>query len=508
MRAMPNFRPSLFSSLQFRLAVGFVLALALALALIGVAAGVVADKQTKQFERDRDSAQVERVRQLISDYHARRQNWRYDPAGLQEIVARAGPVSGAHIRVYDAKGALIADSHAYIPSASVGRDGKDSSQRKHNLKKFPVFRDGQQVGAFTVSNTNLPGPESRGPAPADPVASRISGVVNRSLLWAGIGAAALGTLLVWLLSRRTLAPLQNLGAAARRLGRGDLSQRAETTGPTEIRELAHSFNVMAEGLEEAERQRRNLTADVAHELRTPLSNIQGYLEAIKDGLVDPTPETIDTIHEQALHLSRLVEDLRLLAQVEAGALQLQLSPTDMQELLQSSVEAVRPRADAKKIDLSLDAEPSLPTVDLDATRISQVIGNLLENAITHTPEGGRVTVSARALRQAQDEREVVEVNEREIVDVDEREAIEIAVADTGPGIAPEEMSRIFDRFYRADPSRDRSTGGAGLGLTIARRLVEAHGGAIEAESELERGSRFTLRLPIGQTNLSANNESP
>ena len=292
----------------------------------------------------------------------------------------------------------------------------------------------------------------------------------------------MGTLLVWLMSRRTLKPLQNLGVAARRLGRGDLSQRADTAGPTEIRELAQSFNVMAEGLEEAERQRRNLTADVAHELRTPLSNIQGYLEAIRDGLVDPTPETIDTIHGQALHLSRLVEDLRLLAQVEAGSLHLQLSAARVEELLQSSVEAVRPRAEAKGIDLSLDVEPSAPTAELDATRVSQVIGNLLENAITHTPEGGKVTVSARVLRLAQDERETVEVT----------------VSDTGAGIAPEDLPRVFDRFYRADPSRDRSTGGAGLGLTIARRLVEAHGGTIVVESALGEGSRFTVRLPTAQ----------
>ena len=476
MRAMPNFRSGLFSSLQFRLALGFMLALAVALALIGIAAGVVADSQTKRFERDRDSAQVERVRQLISDYHARRQNWRYDPAGLQEIIERAGPVSGFHIRVYNAQGVLIADSHAHH-SPTLDEEGeKGWPQRKHNLKKFPVFQDGLQVGAFTVSNTNLPGFESRAPALADPVASRISGVVNRSLLWAGISAGVLGILLVWLLSRRTLAPLQSLGAAARRLGRGDLSQRAETSGPTEIRELAHSFNIMAQGLEEAERQRRNLTADVAHELRTPLSNIQGYLEAIKDGLVDPTPETIDTIHEQALHLSRLVEDLRLLAQVEAGALQLQLSPTRLEELLQSSVEAVRPRADAKGVSLSLDVDAFLPILEMDATRISQVIGNLLENAITHTPEGGRVSVLAR----------------------DSAGAVEVTVSDTGAGIASEDLPRLFDRFYRADPSRDRSTGGAGLGLTIARRLVEAHSGTIEVESELEQGSRFTIRLPTAQ----------
>ncbi len=477
MRVMPDFRSGLFSSLQFRLALGFVLALGLALALIGAAAGVVAGKQTERFERDRGLAQEARVRQFVSNYYAGQQAWARGDPGLQESLERTARVVGSRIVVYDSAGIVIADSHPSPLTASMNKGQEGKGRFGKDARKFPVFYGEREVGAFTVSSTG-PGESDI----SDPTAARISSVVNRSLFWAGIGAAALGTLLVWLLSRRTLAPLQNLGAAARRLGRGDLSQRAETTGPTEIRELAYSFNVMAEGLEEAERQRRNLTADVAHELRTPLSNIQGYLEAIKDGLIDPTPETIETIHGQALHLSRLVEDLRVLAQVESGALQLQLSQVQIGELLQSSVEAVRPRADTKRIDLSLDTQLSLPTVDMDSTRISQVIGNLLENAITHTPEDGRVMVSARTIRQAQDE----------------GQALEVTVADTGPGIAPEELTRIFDRFYRADPSRDRSTGGVGLGLTIARRLAEAHGGTIEVESELGQGSRFTMRLPTAQ----------
>ena len=319
-------------------------------------------------------------------------------------------------------------------------------------------------------------PEDPQFALTDPEASRISDLVSRYLLWAGIGASALGTALVWILARRTLAPLQKLGETARRLGRGDLSQRAETAGPAEIRQLADSFNAMAAELEEAERHRRSLTADIAHELRTPTSNIQGYLEAIKDGLFQPSPETIDTIYEQALLLSRLVEDLRLLAQVDAGELLLQRTQTRVGELLQSGVEALRPRAEAKGVALSVEMDPSLPALDLDAARIAQVVGNLLDNAVTHTPEGGRVTVSAHAAANA----------------------VEVEVADTGPGIAPEDLPRLFDRFYRADPSRSRTTGGTGLGLTIARRLVEAHGGSIEAESVVGQGSRFIIRLPTGQ----------
>ena len=470
---MRNFPSDLFSSLQFRLALGFIFALAVALLLIALAGSVVADRQADRFQRDRDSAQVARVRQFVSNYYATEHELNGASPGLQEFLERAGPVSGVRIAVFDRSGALIADSHTGLPPSLIEGDDRKRWKRKDEIQRFPLFRDGNQIGAFTVSDTDVPAPGPGGPVQANPVAGRISDEVKRSLFWAGIGAAALGTVLVWLLSRRTLAPLQNLGAAARRLGGGDLSSRAESGGPSEIRDLAQSFNTMAAQLEEAERHRRNLTADISHELRTPLSNIQGYLEAIKDGVVQPTPETIDTIHAQATHLSRLVEDLRLLAQMEAGALLLELHSTGVPQLLHSCMEAVRPRAEAKGVQLHLDVEQSMPLVDLDPTRISQVLSNLLENAITHTPQDGGIAVSARRTGGV----------------------LEVAVADTGAGIAPEDLPRLFERFYRSDPSRDRNTGGAGLGLTIARRLVEAHGGTIHAESVLGEGSTFTLRLP-------------
>ena len=468
---MPGLGSGLFSSLQFRLVVGFTLVLAVALTLVGVSIGFAADRQAARFEDDRETARAARVRQFVTDYYADRRGWNNDRADLQRTLERAGPVSGTRIVVYDAEGQIVADSHSVQSGDFTGRAGRGRAPFWTESRKFPVRFDDEEVGAFTVASMTVTG--SRPLDIPDPRAAEISAVVGRSLLWAGIGAAVLGTLLVWLLSRRTLAPLQGLGGAARSLGRGDLSRRAETTGPSEIRELAQNFNLMAADLEEAERQRRNLTADVARELRTPLSNIQGYLEAMRDGLVQSTPETIDTIHGEALHLSRLVEDLRLLAQVEAGELALELAPVSLDGLLRSAVDAVRPRAEAKGVDLGLEVAPSLPPVSVDSTRIAQVVGNLLENAITHTPEGGAVTVQARAAD----------------------EAVEISVSDTGPGIAPDDLPRLFDRFYRADPSRSRSTGGSGLGLTIARRLAEAHGGTIEAESALGQGSRFIIRLP-------------
>ena len=451
--------PDLVSSLQFRLVMGFTLTIALTLAAAGVFISLATETRVERFESDQAMAQAERVSEFITNYDVENR----DPAGpgteLQSFVQQAADISGLRITTFDARGNVVADSNPpYISNSVINEDGPKEA--------VPLLSGGEVVGSLTASGDSAIGPE----------ASSISRHVNLYLLWAGIGAAVLGTALVWMLARRTLVPVQRLGATARRLGRGDLSQRAEVTGPTEIRHLAHSFNAMAAELEDAARRRRSLTADIAHELRTPTSNIQGYMEAIKDGVFQPTPETIDTIHEQSLLMSRLVDDLRLLAQVDSGELQLQRTRTLVGELLQTCLDALRPRAEAKGVVLSLDVDSTLLALDLDPTRIAQVIGNLLDNAVTHTPTGGNVTVSAQASANA----------------------VEVQVADTGPGIAPDDLPRVFDRFYRTDPSRSRSTGGTGLGLTIARRLVEAHGGTIEAESVVGEGSRFVIRLPAGQ----------
>ncbi len=460
------------SSLQFRLVTGFALTIVLTLAAAGIFISLATETQVERFENDRAMAQVERVGEFISNYSIENRDPAEPGEELQSAVQQASEISGLRITTFDSKGNVVADSNP--PSISndlvsdYGPTGAEPS--------FPLVSGGEVVGSITASEDFSLETGAGEFAIGDPDVSRIARHVNLYLLWAGIGVALLGTAVVWILARRTLAPVQRLGLAARMLGRGDLSQRAEVSGPTEIRHLARSFNSMAAELEEAESRRRSLTADIAHELRTPTSNIQGYMEAIKDGVFQPTPETVDTIHEQALLLSRLVDDLRLLAQVDGGELQLQRTQTRIEELVQSCVDAQRPRAEAKGVALNVDLTETLPEMDIDPARISQVVGNLLDNAVTHTPEGGDVTVSAHA----------------------NADAVEMVVADTGPGIAPDDLQRVFDRFYRADPSRSRSTGGTGLGLTIARRLVEAHGGSIEAESVVGRGSRFIIRLPAGQ----------
>ncbi|PKB71337.1 MAG: hypothetical protein BZY87_05640 [SAR202 cluster bacterium Io17-Chloro-G6] len=452
-----------FFGLQFRLVMGFTVVLALALAGVSFYVGYAAEQEVERFEESQEAARTARVQQVISRFFSDRR----DLTQLQGVLEQAGPLSGRRIVVRGPNGELVGDSHLRFDRG--GRPTRGSGP-------VPVLVAGQQVGSFFVTPDT--GPEGI-PEPA--VASLVS-TVNQSLFWTGLAAVALGILLVSIISRKLLAPVRSLGEAAQHLGRGDFSRRVPAEGASEFRQLALTFNSMAANLEDAERQRRNLVADVAHELRTPVSNIQGYLEALKDGLLHPDEGTIETIHGQVIHLGHLVEDLRLLAQAEAGALQLQRMPTRMPEVLRGSVDAVRPRAEAKGIGMSLEAGDAMPLVEMDSTRIAQVVNNLLENAIIHTPEGGSVAVTA-------------------VVSGDGM--LRVAVADTGRGIPPEDLDRVFDRFFRADPSRARATGGAGLGLTIAKQLVEAHGGSIRVDNVVPTGAQFVFEIPIAWPNSSA-----
>jgi len=239
-------------------------------------------------------------------------------------------------------------------------------------------------------------------------------------------------------------------------------------------ELAVAFNQMIRELARADELRRNMTADVAHELRTPLSVIRGKLEGVLDGVYPATPEHLEPILDEILLLTRLVEDLHLMALAEAGQLALEKRPLDVGDLLRDAQVNFGPQADDRGVTLALDLPEALPQVMADWRRISQVLGNLLTNALRHTPPGGRVTLSARAIGGA----------------------VEVTVADTGAGIPPEDLPYIFERFWRGDKSRSRAGGGSGLGLAIARQLVEMHGGKIGVESTPGQVTRFTFTLPL------------
>ncbi|MEJ2732854.1 MAG: HAMP domain-containing sensor histidine kinase [Anaerolineae bacterium] len=281
-------------------------------------------------------------------------------------------------------------------------------------------------------------------------------------------------------ARRITSPLSETMKAADAMAEGDLSVRVSEEGNGEFRHFARSFNRMAEALETADRQRRELLADVAHELRTPLTIIQGNLEGLRDGVYEATPEHLDLVLEETRNLGRLVDDLRLLTLAEAGQLPLDLQLLDVPQLLADVRDAFACQAGEAGIALTMEVAEPLPPLIGDPQRLGQVLGNLVTNALRHTPAGGEITVGA-ALASGQEG----------------HSRLRLWIADTGEGISSEDLPRIFDRFWRGDPSRSHGTGsGSGLGLAIAKSLVEAHGGRIGAKSQLGEGTTVYCLFPL------------
>ena len=283
-----------------------------------------------------------------------------------------------------------------------------------------------------------------------------------------------------LATRRFTSPLSDTMKAADALAAGDLSARVPIEGSSEFRSLARSFNRMAEALESADRQRRELLADIAHELRTPLTVVQGNLEGLRDGVYAPTQEHLGLVLDETQKLSRLVEDLRLLTLAEAGQLPLDLQPVDVSLLLADVRDAFAASADEAGIALKLEAGGPLPSLYADPQRLGQILGNLVTNALRHTPPGGEIVLGASLHSEDR-----------------ERPGVEIWVRDTGQGIPPEDLPHVFERFWRGDVARSHQAGaGSGLGLTIARSLVELHGGRIWAESAGLPGEGTTVKLVL------------
>jgi signal transduction histidine kinase len=298
----------------------------------------------------------------------------------------------------------------------------------------------------------------------------------RGFAFAGLAFGVLLLGLAILFSRRVTRPLRTLSTASEALAAGKLATRVPRVRIRELDDVAQAFNRMAERLANADSQRRQMTADIAHELRTPLSIIRGRLEGIQDGVYQATPEQVDGLLHETAMLERLVEDLRVLALAEAGQLPLYREPTDPMRLLRAVATSFEDQALQQGVTIELLAEP-MPEVALDPQRMNQVFANLLSNALRYTPAGGNVTLRARLLQNQQ--------------------SVLFSVEDTGPGIANEDIPHLFDRFWRADRSRTRESGGSGLGLAIVKQIVLLHGGTVQVRSALGQGTTFEVLLPNG-----------
>jgi histidine kinase len=290
------------------------------------------------------------------------------------------------------------------------------------------------------------------------------------------GVALLAAIIVsYFVSRRILDPIREMMAASREMVAGRYSRRVRVSSADELGALASNFNAMAETLEKTEERRRQLIADVAHELRTPLATIKSYMEGLTDAVLPADPATFELVSQEANRLGRLVQDLQDLSRVEAHQLDFNFRPAGVTGLVKAAVSRLEPQYQAKNVLMKTSLADSLPRVLVDADRVMQVLLNLLGNALQYTPAGGQVRVEAAR----------------------RGEGVQVSVSDTGIGISPEHLSQVFERFYRVDKSRSRVGGGSGLGLTIARHIVEAHSGRIWAESAgTGCGSRFSFTLPV------------
>lgn len=301
--------------------------------------------------------------------------------------------------------------------------------------------------------------------------------VHESLIWVGAAIILVGLAASFALARSITIPLRKLNAATQAIERGNLSYKVDIKSNDEVEHLAAAFNKMTDALEATNRQRKQLLADIAHELRTPLAVIQGNLEGMLDGVVEADKEQLGSLYEETVHLNRMIKDLRDLSLAEAGQLSLEKEPTDIGQMVTRAVNLVKPLAEEKSIALECRFE-AVPLIEVDPGRVNQVIYNLLTNAVRYTDVGGEVAVITGIERQGL------------------TEWVKIAVCDNGQGIDEADLPHIFDHFYRADKSRTRKSGGSGIGLAIVRQLVEAHGGKVHVDSKLGKGSCFYVLLPV------------
>lgn len=418
--------------------------------LVMTAAALVAVGQGLQVVEQADRRQAAAgAAQAVGDAYEQSAGW----AGIE--LSRAGAVAeavGARLFVLDADGRAVGGG---MGAMSPGK-GPGGGAQASGAVSAPIVVDGERAGSVRLVFASRPG------------------TTGRDIAWTWVASAAVVALLLaaaasWIVTRMLTRPIRTITSAARRFAGGDRRARAELSGPGEIGELAETFDAMADAVSRSERDRQTMTADVAHELRTPLAALQAGLEELRDGLVDPAPDRLARLHDQSLRLGRVVSDLAELAAVESAEVPV-ARDVDLAGLARAEIAGQEPQMRAAGLVVAAHLAESV-TVRGDPDRLHQALGNVLANATRYCRAGDRVDV---------------------VVRVEGRQAV-LEVADTGPGIAPEDLSRVFDRLWRGRAAQQVT--GSGIGLAVTRQVVTAHGGTVEAASGPGGGTTITIRLP-------------
>lgn len=454
-------------SLSLKLILAFLAVVLVAVALVAVIASQTTAKEFTNFIFDQYE---EGFISQLEEYYRSHGDW----AGVDAEVSFPGRITlEGHIPAPRERGGItITDETGRVVIAGPGYQIGDTVSPVEFADADPIAIDGQTVGWIVSMRMEF----RRGPSEA-----LFLDRINQTLIFSAIGALFVALFLGIFLARTLTRPLRELTAATRAVAEGDLGLTVPVRSRDELGELTSSFNRMSEELDRSTSIRRQMTADIAHELRTPISIILGHADAVHDRVLSPTEETFDIIRDEACRLERMVEDLRTLSRADAGELTLTRRPISPNTLLEEAATAHHPLALERGINVCSVIASDLPDVYVDPDRMAQVLGNLLSNALRYTTRGGNVTLTASLLEHN----------------------VEIRIQDTGPGIGTEDIQHVFDRFYRGDESRQRDSGGSGLGLAIAKSIVENHGGRIWAESSYNSGTTFCITLPISDPDGSS-----
>ena len=460
-------------SLQLRIFGAMALVCVATLLAVGLFSARDTTLQFEQFSSDQDSAQLTRLQILLTNAYAKNRNW----SDVQPLLQQVGRREQIGILLYSMNGQLLASSlpdlvNARMTTAPNG-DRELRLQRgapgrlTEDVLKFQgpaatvSYRGGAVGEIFVLPNIDLP--ISVAPLIAD---------VNRSM-WRAIAIALLVAVVASIVLARSIArPLVALRNAAQEIAAGNLNVRVPVTGAGELAVLSRSFNALVAEIERTENLRRQMVGDVAHELRSPLTNLIGQIEAIQDGFLEPG-DAMKSIHDEARGLARLVDDLRDLSLADAGQLALDLRSMSVRDAVEHTVRNAKRAGLAQRVDVVSEVPSDVPNAFADPVRVRQILQNLTENAIRCSTDGAVVHIGAIATDTT----------------------VQISVRDDGCGISAEELPKIFERFYRIDQSRARSTGGAGLGLAIVKQLTELQGGSVSVDSDAGVGSRFYVTLP-------------
>jgi signal transduction histidine kinase len=443
---------------------------------------------------------AERVVETLELLYRESESWEGAGSLLESMVRgrsdRMVLADGSGRIVADTSGQLVGESARAI-QAGAGYPVEVNGRREGTLYVVAPdtgFGTGQPRGRGAMAGKA--GAVASGASTQQAVSSleaRFLESVDRAILTAAAFAGLLAMIIGVAVARRITSPLAELSGAAQEVATGRLDRRVRIESGDEVGQVGRAFNAMAESLDRNEQARRRLVADIAHDLRTPLTVIEGTVDGMLDGVFEPDRANLESVREEVGLLTKLVADLRTISLVEAGQLKLETELVDPVELAQRSVARVESIAQRKGVACRVEIDRPVPPIYVDPDRMAQVLGNLLDNALRHTPEGGSVIVQVGRTRAGGEC--AGWKTERPAEGGESAERVALAVTDTGEGIPPEAMPYLFDRFYRADESRTRSKGGSGLGLAIVKQLVEAHGGQVCAESGVGRGSRFVVELP-------------